>query len=192
MNRAVFLDRDGVVTADVHLLTTAEQLLLLPGVPAALRSLKDAGFLLLLVTNQTVVARGLITEGQLDQIHQRLQAMLQAAGAPPMDGIYVCPHHPRATLAEYRVACDCRKPRAGLLRRAAKEWNLHLPGCFMIGDRITDIAAGAQAGCRTVLVETGQHLAPAIETVEPVDLKTVPDWACADLSAAVRWIREAQ
>lgn len=192
MNRAVFLDRDGVVTADVHLLTTAEQLRLLPGVPAALRSLKDAGFLLLLVTNQTVVARGLITEAQLDQIHQRLQAMLQAAGAPPMDGIYVCPHHPRATLAGYRVACDCRKPRAGLLRQAAKEWSLHLPGCYMIGDRLTDIAAGAHAGCRTVLVETGQHLAPAIETVEPVDLTIVPDWACADLSAAVRWIREAQ
>jgi D-glycero-D-manno-heptose 1,7-bisphosphate phosphatase len=192
MNRAVFLDRDGVVTEDVHLLTTAKQLRLLPGVPAALRSLKDSGYLLLLVTNQTVVARGLITEAQLDQIHQQLQTALQAAGAPRLDGIYVCPHHPRATLAEYRVACDCRKPRAGLLRRAAKEWDLHLPGCFIIGDRLTDIAAGAQAGCRTVLVETGQHLAAPIETVEPLDATVRPNWTCADLLKATHWIKEAQ
>lgn len=192
MNRAVFLDRDGVVIEDVHLLIAPDQLRLLAGVPAALQSLKDAGFLLLLVTNQTVVARGLVTEAQLGQIHEDLQTDLQAAGAPRLDEIYICPHHPRATLAEYRVACNCRKPRAGLLRRAAKEWDLHLPGCFVMGDRLTDIAAGAKAGCRTVLVETGQHLAAPIETAEPLDATIRPDWTRADLPAAARWIKEVQ
>src|SRR6185436_3550034 len=101
---------------------------------------------------------------------------------------YFCPHHPNASLPEWRADCECRKPRAGLLLQAAHEHNLDLTASFMAGDRITDIIAGARAGCRTVLLQTGKHLERPIETTEPLDTTVQPDHTCADLAAAVDWI----
>ena len=119
---------------------------------------------------------------------EAMESLLKTAGAPRLDGIYFCPHHPNATLATYRSDCDCRKPRAGLFLRAARELDLDLSRSFAVGDRLTDIIAGARAGCRTVLVETGKHLDPAIETVEPLDTAVRADYTCADLAAAASWI----
>ncbi|MGE3311014.1 MAG: D-glycero-alpha-D-manno-heptose-1,7-bisphosphate 7-phosphatase [Limisphaerales bacterium] len=191
MNRAVFLDRDGVLIEDVHLLTRPDQIRVLPGVPDALRGIAAAGFRLVVITNQTVVARGLSTEAEVDQVHAELNQSLQDAGAPPIERFYVCPHHPAANLPAYRVACDCRKPAPGLILRAARDFDLSLPACFTVGDRITDIHAGARAGTRTVLVQTGRHRDPAIESVDPLDPKVQSDRVCPDLNAAAAWILSA-
>lgn len=187
--RAVFLDRDGVLIRDVGLLVRPDQVEILPGVPAALLRLHAAGFRLLVVSNQPVVARGLIQERDVEEIHRVLVSRLVEEGGARLDGFYFCPHHPNASLPDYREACDCRKPRPGLLIRAAREHDLDLARCFLVGDRTSDVAAGARASCRTVLVETGMHLAPPIESPEP-DSEVVPDRVCAGLPEAVAWILE--
>jgi D-glycero-D-manno-heptose 1,7-bisphosphate phosphatase len=189
---AVFLDRDGVLIEDRDLLIDAGDIRILGGVPAALVRLKQAGFLLLVASNQAVIARGLISEAQLEAVHAEMGRLLCQQGAPPLDAIYYCPHHPQATLPEYRIECQCRKPRGGILRRAAAEHGLSLADSFMVGDRLTDIAAGASAGCRTVLLETGQHQASPIVTLEPLAESLRPDHTCRDLPAAVDWILEVR
>lgn len=192
MNIAVFMDRDGVLIEDVHLLINPGDIRVLEGVPQALRDLKDAGFKLIVISNQTVVARGLITEQEVYAINAKMEHFLQQAGGPHFDGFYFCPHHPNATLPVYRIDCACRKPRPGLLLRAAREHKLILSTSFAVGDRITDIIAGARAGCRTVLVQTGKHQAPPIETTEPLDESVQPNHVCADLKAAAEWILRAR
>lgn len=187
-SRAVFLDRDGVLIEDVDLLTRADQLRLLPGVPEALCALSDAGFKLIVVSNQPVVARGLITEADVEQIHSELQQRLLAAGSPAVERFYFCPHHPNATLPEYRIVCDCRKPRPGMFLQAAREREIDLRSSFAVGDRITDIIAGAKAGCRTILVQTGKHQDKPIETSGPLDVSVRPNHTCANLPAAARWL----
>ncbi len=185
--RAVFLDRDGVLIEDL-LLISESGIRLFQDVPAALKGLKDAGFLLIVVTNQTVVSRGLASEREVAELNRAVRERIVKAGGPLLDAFYVCPHHPSATLERYRANCDCRKPRPGMLLQAAREWNIDLMDSFMVGDRITDIAAGASAGCRTILLRTGTHLAPPIETAEPLDLGLTPDFACGTLTEAAAWI----
>jgi len=192
ITRAVFLDRDGVLVEDVDLLTRAGQIRALPGAAEALRRLKSAGFLLIVVSNQPVIARGLISEPDLEEINRKIERLLQSDGAPKWDASYFCPHHPNATLQQYRIDCDCRKPRPGLLRRASDKFRIDLQASFMVGDRITDVAAGAAAGCRTVLVQTGKHTAPTITLTQPLDPSLAPDWTCADLAAAADWILRQQ
>lgn len=177
-----------MLIADVDLLVDAEQIRILPGVPEALSALAEAGFALVVVTNQTVVARGQIGVCELEEIHDAMRRQLSERGAPPLDGVYVCLHHPRATLEPYRVDCDCRKPRPGLLLRAAAEVGLGLDSSTMVGDRRSDVVAGALAGCSTVLVHSGVHLSPPIETTLELGVDIAPDHECADLPAAASWI----
>jgi D-glycero-D-manno-heptose 1,7-bisphosphate phosphatase len=188
MRPAVFLDRDGVLIQDVHLLARPEQIVVLPGVVAALRNLSAAGFHLFVVSNQPVVARGLATEADVESVHKELQRRLTADGGPVLQRFYFCPHHPNATLPQYRVACECRKPRPGMLLQAAREHGVDLRASFAVGDRMTDIIAGARAGCRTILVQTGMHTQPPIETAEPLDVSVKLDFTCAGLPAATDWI----
>jgi D-glycero-D-manno-heptose 1,7-bisphosphate phosphatase len=185
---AVFLDRDGVLIEDVAQLTKASQIRVMSGVPRALSFLHEAGFRLVVVSNQAVVARGLATEREVRELQGQVGRMIERDGGPILDAFYFCPHHPNATLAAYRIECECRKPQPGMLLQAAKELGLDLRSSFMVGDRMTDIIAGSQAGCRTILVETGEHLAPPIETSQPLDLSIQPDFVCADLPAAAQWI----
>jgi D-glycero-D-manno-heptose 1,7-bisphosphate phosphatase len=185
---AVFVDRDGVLVRDVNLLLRVGDIEILPGVPAALRRIHEAGMSIIVVTNQPVVARGLLTEGQVEAIEEELHARLRAAGGH-VDAFYYCPHHPHADLDQYRMTCDCRKPRPGMLERAAREGSLDLRASTMVGDRPTDVAAGRRAGCRAVLVETGMHSAPPIVSADgPLGDLAVPDHRCADLAAAADWI----
>jgi D-glycero-D-manno-heptose 1,7-bisphosphate phosphatase len=187
--RAVFLDRDGVLIEDVDLLTETSQIRILPGVPQALNLLRAGGFGLFVVSNQTVVARGLLTEAEVEHMNEEINRQLaRASSGAGIDQFYFCPHHPKATDLAYRLDCDCRKPRPGLLLQAAREHALSLPSSFMVGDRITDIIAGASAGCRTILVQTGRHDAPPIETVESIDPEIRPDCTCAGLREAAEWI----
>jgi D-glycero-D-manno-heptose 1,7-bisphosphate phosphatase len=188
MNRAVFLDRDGVLIEDVHLITRPEQVSILSGVPEALQRLRTAGFKLFVVSNQTVVSRGLATEAEVELLNRQIEGMLQSQGGSQLDQFYICPHHPKATLPQYRLECDCRKPRPGLILQAAKEHQIDLRRSFLVGDRITDIVAGAKAGCRTVLVQTGQHSAPPIESPDAIDQSVEPDFVCDGLLAASDWI----
>ena len=185
---AVFLDRDGVLIEDRELLADPAEIRVLDGVGAAIGALKDAGFRLVVVSNQAVVARGLITEQEVDTIHHRMQTLIRQAGGPELDAVCFCPHHPEATVPEYRCVCPCRKPRPGMLLRAAEEHDLDLKASFMVGDRMTDIMAGAAAGCRTVLVQTGRHNDPPIITIDPPDPSCQPDYTCPDLRAAAEWI----
>jgi D-glycero-D-manno-heptose 1,7-bisphosphate phosphatase len=189
---AVFLDRDGVLIEDVDLLTSPDQIRVLEGVPQALSSLGQAGFRLIVISNQAVVARGVATEADVCAVNTEVERRLIAAGGPRLDGSYFCPHHPNATLLAYRVACECRKPRSGLLVQAAREHDLGLTNSFVVGDRITDIMAGASVGCRTVLVQSGKHREPAIETVDLLDGSVQPEYVCADLPQAATWILGAR
>jgi D-glycero-D-manno-heptose 1,7-bisphosphate phosphatase len=191
-NRAVFLDRDGVLIRDVDLLTEASQVQTLPGAAKALARLAAAGFRLIVVTNQTVVARGLASESDVDRINALISKLLADEGAPALDRFYFCPHHPMASMADYRMECECRKPRSGMLLRGAREFNVDLAASFLVGDRMTDIIAGAKAGCRTALVETGKHRAAPIHTSEPLDLSIKPGCVCADLAAAADWILDSK
>jgi D-glycero-D-manno-heptose 1,7-bisphosphate phosphatase len=185
---AVFLDRDGVLVEDRDLLVHAEDLRVLAGVAEALGRLKAAGFRLIVITNQAVVARGMITEAAVVEIHRQMSRLLELAGAPPLDAFYFCPHHPQATLPEYRVECDCRKPRHGSLLRAAREQDLDLAASFMVGDRITDVICGQGAGCQTVLLQSPASAALPIVTLEPIDASVRPDYICPDLRTAADWI----
>jgi D-glycero-D-manno-heptose 1,7-bisphosphate phosphatase len=189
---AVFLDRDGVLVEDVNLLVRPEEMHLYPEVAATLRRAVEDGFELVVVTNQTVVARGLATLAEVDDLHRHLSHEIAAAGGPTLEHFYVCPHHPHANLAEYRVVCDCRKPRPGLLARAAAELHIDLERSFFVGDRMSDVVAGARAGCFTILLETGAHTQPPIESVDPIDPSIRPDRVCRSLPEALAWIEEAR
>ncbi|MBA4016119.1 MAG: D,D-heptose 1,7-bisphosphate phosphatase [Pirellula sp.] len=188
MRRGVFLDRDGVLIEDVELLVDPAQARILPGVGPSLARLRSQGFMLVVVTNQTVVARGLASEADVQALHGQLQAELDRDSGG-VDAWYYCPHHPHADVAAYRCSCECRKPAAGMLRQAAERFGIDLAQSYMIGDRPTDIAAGAAAGCRTVLVKTGRHLDRPIVGGEAT-VGIVPDRACADLVEAAAWISE--
>jgi D-glycero-D-manno-heptose 1,7-bisphosphate phosphatase len=191
MHKAVFLDRDGVLVVERGAITQVEQFVIINGVSDALWMFKRAGYLLILVTNQAVVARGLLAEEELRRLHAEMQVQLSANGAPNLDAIYSCPHHPNATLQAFKVECECRKPRPGMLLKAAQEHQIDLSKSYMIGDRQSDIAAGKQAGCQTILVETGAHLEPPIESSHPISFVVYPDYVDADLLAAAKRIVSA-
>ncbi|MBL9138286.1 MAG: HAD family hydrolase [Verrucomicrobiales bacterium] len=188
IRRAVFLDRDGILIRDDGVVSRLEGIDVLPGVPSALKRLKEAGLALPVVSNQSVVARGVLTESEVKELQAEVERRILQAGGPALDGFYFCPHHPKGTLEAYRSHCDCRKPGIGLLTRAAGDLGVDLQSSFMVGDRPTDIVAGRRAGCRTVWVQTGQHAAPLIETAEPMPADVQADHVCADLAAAVDWI----
>ena len=161
--RAIFLDRDGVLVRDVGPLTSSADIVLTPGVALALAELAQADFRLIVVSNQTVVARGLLNENAVIELEREIEARIVAEGGPALDAFYFCPHHPQATRPELRCDCTCRKPGPGLLLRAAAEHDISLADSFMIGDRASDVVAGLRAGCTTIQLTTGAHLAVPIE-----------------------------
>jgi D-glycero-D-manno-heptose 1,7-bisphosphate phosphatase len=188
MQSAVFLDRDGVLVQDIHLLTQPNQVHLTDGAVWAVRALKESGYQIVVVSNQAVVARGLATESDVEAVNKRIQDLLVEAGREKIDAFYFCPHHPNATLPQYRLECECRKPRPGMLLQAADEQGIDLSRSYMVGDRITDIIAGQRAGCKTILIESGMHLVQPIESPDPIDLTCCPDLVCADLREATEYI----
>lgn len=151
---AVFLDRDGALIEESHYLSSVEQVRLLPGVVDGLRLLERAGFALVVVTNQAGVARGYFPESQVGVIHRHLEDEFARRGVA-ISGWKYCPHHPTEGDGPYKMVCACRKPAPGMLLEAARELTIDLGRSFMVGDKRSDLEAGAQAGCRTVLVRTG-------------------------------------
>ena len=152
---AVFLDRDGTLTHEADWVTSKERLDLVPSAAEAVAALSRAGFAVVLATNQSAVARGLITEAGLAEIHAHLAAELARGGAR-LDGVYWCPHHPTEGTPPYRRECECRKPRPGMLLAAARDLDLDLARSFVVGDAERDLAAGAAVGAQGVLVATGK------------------------------------
>lgn len=152
--QAVLLDRDGVINEEDGIIRSAEQLRLVPGSGEAIARLNRAGLPVIVITNQPVVARGWCTEEELGRLHDHLRDLLRAHGAS-LDAIYYCPHHENADDPAYRMICDCRKPRPGLLRRAAKDFSLDPSRCVLIGDRTVDLEAARAAGAAAWLVRTG-------------------------------------
>lgn len=152
---AVFVDRDGTLTREGDWIVHPGALELVPGAGAAVRRLNDAGIPVVLYTNQSAVARGLIDEAELAVIHEGLAEMLAREGAH-LDGWYSCPHHPTEGVGRYKVACECRKPKPGLLLQAARELELDLGLSWCIGDMMRDLEAGRAVGVRGILVATGK------------------------------------
>lgn len=151
----VFLDRDGVINKEVDLLHRADQMELIEGAGEAVKYINEKGYLVVVVTNQPVIARNLCTFEELNLIHAKLETLLGEQHAY-LNAIYFCPHHPDSGFPEerkeYKIKCDCRKPEPGMLLKAAEEWNIDIPNSIMIGDREQDVRAGENAGVKTSLM----------------------------------------
>lgn len=152
--RAVFLDRDGVLIEERAYLRDPGDVVLTPGAGAALRRLREAGWLVILVTNQSGVARGYFTEADVERVHAALRAQLTTHGAI-LDAICVCPHHPAGVVEGYARICTCRKPAPGMLLEAIREFRVDPARSVMIGDKHSDLEAAQAAGAEPILVETG-------------------------------------
>jgi histidinol-phosphate phosphatase family protein len=168
--RAVFLDRDGTLIYDRDCLRTAEGLELLPGVAQAVQRLNVAGWRTVVVTNQPVVAKGWCSEAELQNIHNKLETLLGREHAF-LDRIYFCPHHPEKGFPgerpELKMDCDCRKPKTGMVRKAAEELNIDLRQSWLIGDTTTDVQTARNAGLKSVLLRTGYGGADAKHSAQP-------------------------
>jgi D,D-heptose 1,7-bisphosphate phosphatase len=177
--RCVFLDRDGVINIDTDLIDRPEDLELYPYTASSIRRLNKMGFLVVVVTNQSVIARGLCTIATLDEIHKKMETELGQDGAF-VEAIYYCPHHPHSgyegEIKEFKVECSCRKPKPGMLLEAADRFNIDLTQSYLVGDSPRDIEAGANAGVETIRVKTGHGLKPHT---------TVPKHYVEDLVSAV-------
>jgi D-glycero-D-manno-heptose 1,7-bisphosphate phosphatase len=161
--RAVFLDRDGVLIEDTGYPDDPDAIRLLPGVGEALRRLRAGGWGLVVVSNQSGIARGKFDLSRLDALHDRLRALLAAEGVE-LDALYFCPHHPEG-IPPFRADCDHRKPQPGMLRTAARELGLSLPDCWMVGDKPSDVEAGRAAGCSSVLIAGDTDLGAAARVI---------------------------
>ena len=182
---AVFLDKDGTVLEDVPYNIDPGRMRFAPGAEQGLRELHDEGYRLVIISNQSGVARGYFPESALASVERKLSEMMGGIGIP-LDGFYYCPHHPEARLAEYRMECGCRKPKPGLLLRAAHEMNIDLSASWLVGDILDDIEAGRAVGCGTVLIGNGN------ETEWRVSAERWPDHIAADLAQAARYIAGAR
>ena len=178
---AVFLDRDGTLIREVNYLTALEQIEILPSVVSALRLLRAHGFELVMVTNQSVVARGALSEAGLQNIHAEIVNRLAQEGAA-LDGIYYCPHHPTEGLGEYRIVCDCRKPKSGMIRRAAEELAIDPALSYVVGDQLSDIELAGAVGATGILVGRDEAAAGG---AAPLNFPVV-----ANLGGAAEWIIE--
>jgi D-glycero-D-manno-heptose 1,7-bisphosphate phosphatase len=164
--RALFLDRDGTLVEPRHYPSRPEQLVLCAGVGPRLRALQTAGFALVVITNQSGLARGYFTEAELLRMHTHLRAQLATHGVT-LDGIYHCPHHIDGSVPELAIECSCRKPQPGMLQRAAVDLDLDLPRSWLVGDILDDVEAGNRAGCRAILVDIGTETTPTTRARQP-------------------------
>lgn len=164
----VFLDRDGTLIREVGYLSRPEQIEIIPGVADALRRLRDFGFKLVVVTNQSAVARGRLSESDLEAIHALLREKLMSQGAV-LDGLYYCPHHPTEGLGSYLVICNCRKPKSGMIERAALDLQLDPALSYVVGDQWTDIQLAQQVGATGILLQNqSSTVATKYDTEVPV------------------------
>ncbi len=154
MNKVVFLDRDGTINVEVDYLHKKEDFKFEENADKAIKIINDLGYKVIVVTNQSGIARGYYTENDLKTLHVYLDEELKKIGAK-VDAYYYCPHHPNAKLDEYKIDCECRKPEIGMFMEAAKDFSIDFSNSIIVGDKISDLEAGVRLGMKTVLVETG-------------------------------------
>ncbi len=181
-DKAIFLDRDDTIIEDTGYINSAEQVKLVPAVAQALVELRKMGYKLIVISNQSGIARGLITEQALAQIHERLKQLLAEQNAY-LDRIYYCPYHPDGAIQKYRKDSDWRKPKPGMLLAASKEMQIDLRNSWMIGNDYRDVAAGKAADCRTILIKS--HTKPPVK--KPTDPD--PDFEVINLREAVNVVK---
>jgi D-glycero-D-manno-heptose 1,7-bisphosphate phosphatase len=181
---AVFLDRDGTINEEVGYIYDAQDLRLIPGAADAIRRLNEAGIMAILVTNQSGPARGYYPESHIGTLHQRLNDLLLDEGAL-LDDLFYCPHLPDGTDPRYAIACNCRKPGTQMVDEAVAKHPVDLARSYVVGDKATDVELGHNAGCRTVLLQTGYG--DRVLSGE-YQWKVEPTHVAPDLSAAVDWI----
>ncbi|MCR5734282.1 MAG: D-glycero-beta-D-manno-heptose 1,7-bisphosphate 7-phosphatase [Lachnospiraceae bacterium] len=178
--KAVFLDRDDTIIKDVGFLRDIEKLTLLPKAASAIKRINELGYLVIVVTNQPVIARGELTVEGLSEIHKKLETLLGEEGAY-LDGIYYCPHHPdsgyEGEIKELKIACDCRKPKPGMLLKAAKEHNIDLKASIMVGDKEKDVMAGKAAGTKTVLISKNSRDEDWTDSGQDMTVKDLAEFA---------------
>ena len=184
MNKTVFIDRDGVIIEDGDYVHRIDDLKLIPGAVEGLKNLIAAGFQIIIITNQAGIARGFFTEDEYHAFSNQLLALLERGGVK-IRAVYYCPHHPTEGVGRYKVDCSCRKPRAGMLQRAASEHPIETSSSWLIGDKTSDIQAGKEFGLKTILVRTGYGGKDA-------QCASEPDYVADDLLDAARLILKKQ
>ncbi len=189
MRKAIFLDRDGVINNMVYHAefgivdspANPDEFEMKPGVAEAVQQINRMGFLAVVVSNQPGVAKGKMTKTLLKATMEKMKDLLRKDDAY-LDGVYFCMHHPNAKLKEYRIICDCRKPKPGLLFQAAADLDINLEGSYFVGDGITDVIAGKEAGCRTILVNSRKcYLCDELSRLE-----VEPDYMAENLKDAIQ------
>jgi len=172
-NKAVFIDRDGTININFGYIDNPDDFKIYPGVKEGIRRLKEKGFKIIVITNQSGIGRGYFSEEVVEKIHEKMKKEL----SENVDGIYFCPHRPDEK-------CNCRKPNIQLLEKAASDLDIDIDDSFMIGDRMLDVEAGEKLGCKTVLVPENKEKIK----VEMEESKVKPDFICADFYSGVKWI----
>lgn len=184
-NKAVFLDKDGTLVVDVPYNVDPAKIRLTTGAIEGLQALHRAGYLLVVISNQSGIARGYFPEAALGAVEERLRGLL-AEHDIPLAGFYYCPHHPEGVVEEYAIVCSCRKPAPGLLLQAARDHNIDLEQSWFIGDILDDVEAGHRGGCRTILIDNGN------ETKWQLSAQHSPDYICSNLAHAASIITGAR
>ncbi len=186
---AVFVDRDGTINEQMGYINHVSRFTFLPGTAEAIKLLNIHRFLVIVISNQSGVARGYFPIELVNEVHSRMKTMLEKEGAW-VDAVYFCPHHPSGNVAEYRKACDCRKPATGMVRKAIDRFDIDLKSSYVIGDRLSDIEMAERLDLKGILVRTGygrgeiEYLLPG-STLRPV-------YIADDLLEAVKWIIKRQ
>ncbi len=182
---AVFLDRDGTINEQMGYINHISRFQLLPGVRRAIKQLNDANVPVIVISNQSGLARGYFPEELLSEVHEKMNMLLAEKGAH-VDAIHYCPHHPEAKKEKFRETCDCRKPKPGLVLQAAKELDIDPEKSFVVGDRWSDIKTAVNCGAKSILVRTGYGRGDEKYIGSHQEIQ--PDIKCDDLTEAVGWI----
>jgi D-glycero-D-manno-heptose 1,7-bisphosphate phosphatase len=182
---AIFIDRDGTINEDVGFITQLTQLRMYNYAAESIRLINEAGRRAIVITNQSGIARGLFNEDFLLQLHRRMESLLSSEGAR-IDAFYYCPHHPEFGEPPYRQNCNCRKPKTGMIRQAARDFELDLKECYVIGDRYREIEMAHAAGAHSLMVMSGYGRAEYLS--ERDSWPQQPEHVAENLLEAVKWI----
>ncbi|MGD9898292.1 MAG: D-glycero-alpha-D-manno-heptose-1,7-bisphosphate 7-phosphatase [Calditrichaceae bacterium] len=187
MNRAVFLDRDGTINEEMGYINHVKRFRLFEFVPDAIKIFNSLEYKVIVVTNQSGLGRGYFDEQLLDDVHKTLIRTVSENGGV-IDRIYYCPHHPTEAIEKYRMDCNCRKPKTGMIDRAREDFNIDIKNSFMIGDRFKDVEFGKKVGLRTIMVLTGYGLGEY--TFQKKDWPYLPDHVADNLLEAAKIIKK--
>ena len=184
MNKAIFIDKDGTLIHDVPYNIDVSRIIFTDGAIEALQQWKHRGYLLVVISNQSGIARNYFTEEDIEKVKDFIAAQL-ASHQITLDGFYYCPHYPEGINKKYAIVCDCRKPLPGLILEAAQDLNIDIRSSWMIGDSLKDVEAGNRAGCRTIFIDNNNETEPLLGELQ------TPDYTTNDLQSAVKlteWI----